>query len=440
MSNKLSKTCGYKHRGAAGIIFIGLIPILFLILAFSIAMSQRLVTHVRMLEASEVASLALAADPKGDDADDYASKVIDRYLVDNQGKVNVDVNKKECKLKTGCVRASGESAPYTDISVTASSQHESWVTYEEINLESHFQVGGKSKARKYLSNPMDIYLIVDFSSSMLLSGGPGKTRLKVVSDTIVRALNEVKSFKVEGNNRVALLGYSSAHVKETDEKVIEPAIPGSPQKEYKKKYIYEFYRGSPTQTVRDMFNLPRPIKEIKEPKDTPLFGWYDWRTRQDNANIDREFPFFNIPLNTDIDGAISKIKKIGNESGTGTTSWNGIIAAAVEANSASFLNPEQVFIIFSDGIDQKKYGNRLKQLVDRGLCRRLKSQLQNKRNNLTKEIKIKMGVIGVNYVVRKQDGFGDCVGPANIYHAKNGDDVYKHMINIIKEETGRLRN
>ena len=428
-----------RQKGAAGIIFIGLIPVLFLILAFSIAMSQRLVTHARMLEASEVASLALAADPKGADASDYASKVIDRYLVDNEGRVSVNVDKKECKLRTGCVRASGENAPYTDISVSASSRHESWVAYEEIDLKTHFQVGGKSKARKYLSNPMDIYLIVDFSSSMLLSGGRGQTRLEVVRDTIVRALNEVKGFEVEGNSRVALLGYSSAHVKETSEEITENAIPGAPQRTYKKKLVYDYYRGSPAGTVREMFNLPRPIKEIRKPNDFAPF-YYDYVTRQSNAAIDREYPYFNIPLGPDIDGAIRKIKSTGRKSGRGTTSWNGIIAAAQEANNASYLNPEQIFIILSDGADQKEYGNRLKSLVDRGLCRRLVNQLQRKKGNLTKEMKIKMGVIGVNYAVRKQDGFGDCVGSSNIYHARNGADVYKHMINIIKEETGRLRN
>lgn len=29
-----------------------------------------------------------------------------------------------------------------------------------------------------------------------------------------------------------------------------------------------------------------------------------------------------------------------------------------------------------------------------------------------------MGVIGVNYNVQKDDGFGECVGEKNIYHAK----------------------
>lgn len=428
-----------KQNGAAGIIFIGLIPILFLILAFAIAMSQRLITHIRMQEASEVASLALAADPKGDESEDYASKVIDRYLIDNDGKVSVNVDKRECKLKTGCVRANGEVAPYTDISVTASSKHESWVSYEEINLESDFTVGGKSKARKYLSNPMDVYLIVDFSSSMLLSSGRGKTRLRVVKETMIKALKEIKTFKVEGDNRIAMLGYSSAHVKETDEEIIEPAIPGAMQKKYKKKFIYDYYRGGLSQTVRKMFDKPRPINEIRKPRDMPPFH-YDFMTRQRNATIDSTYPYFDIPLTKDINSVIKRIRKIGNKSGSGTTSWNGIIAAAQEANNASYLNPEQVFIILSDGADQKIYGRRLKGLVDRGLCRKLKNKLQRKKNNLTKEIRIRMGVIGVNYVVNKQDGFGDCVGNNNIYHARNGDDVYKHMINIIKEETGRLRN
>ena len=51
-----------------------------------------------------------------------------------------------------------------------------------------------------------------------------------------------------------------------------------------------------------------------------------------------------------------------------------------------------------------------------------------------------MGVIGINYKVAETDGFGDCFGKKNIYHAKDGEDVYKYILNLINEETGKLKD
>ncbi|MEF1262629.1 pilus assembly protein TadG, partial [Vibrio harveyi] len=172
--------------------------------------------------------------------------------------------------------------------------------------------------------------------------------------------------------------------------------------------------------------------------------------------------------------------------GGGTNSWLGLIAAAKEADKVKKeeRNPEQVFIFLSDGADtdvrfpdylhrnstyrnkydvvtksyrdsygyiqyQQVYDKFLKSLVrEHNLCEQLKKRISSKENKFQSEhaklegekTKVTMGVIGVNYNVQKDDGFGDCVGEKNIYHAKNGKDVYKYILNLINEETGRLKD
>ncbi|MFA0709791.1 VWA domain-containing protein, partial [Vibrio sp. 10N.222.48.A3] len=76
------------------------------------------------------------------------------------------------------------------------------------------------------------------------------------------------------------------------------------------------------------------------------------------------YKFYDIPLTEDYDEFRSQLMNTKLQAGGGTSSWNGIIAAAQEANKATNLNPEQVFIVLSDGQDGDK--NYLQKLVDQG--------------------------------------------------------------------------
>ncbi|TOM12834.1 pilus assembly protein TadG, partial [Vibrio parahaemolyticus] len=196
----------------------------------------------------------------------------------------------------------------------------------------------------------------------------------------------------------------------------------------------------------------------------------------------------DIPLTVDYQDFINILNsnKVMPARGGGTDSWLGLIAAAKEADKVKKedRNPEQVFIFLSDGADtdvrfpdeiqrsrayrskydvvtkryedaygnvqyQQVYDKFLKSLVsEHGLCESLKKRISSKENKFQSEhaklegekTKVTMGVIGVNYNVQKDDGFGECVGEKNIYHAKNGKDVYKYILNLINEETGRLKD
>ncbi|MGD8170568.1 TadE/TadG family type IV pilus assembly protein [Vibrio sp. TRT 21S02] len=436
-----------KNRGVAGVLFVGVLPMMVIVMAFSMQMSQQLMAHARILEASEVASLALIASPKGNEDDNvaYARQLVDRYIVDNIEDIDVEVVDRKCEYKDGCVQNSGELAPFTDLIVRATSKHRSWISYEEVNLKPEFQVKGQSTTRMYLPQPVDVYFIGDFSGSMKDPWRDGKSKLQVVKDTIVRVINDLKEFETEDKSRVSLVGYSYYHLKQTSE-VVRVNKYGM-KRRWPMKIAYDYRRNTPKLTVANMFNTPREFQRTGKPQ-----GWMGYKATKDLVEANEEFveryPFYDIPLTDNYDVFKAKVLDTNLKANWGTSSWNGIIAAAQEANKAKDLNPEQVFIVLSDGKDSGG-GGYLQSLVDAGLCTKLRSKISSKKNRYqsdssnpddNEKTKVTMGVIGINYQVSASDGFGDCFGRENIYHAKDGDDVYKFILNLINEETGRLKD
>ncbi len=424
-----------KQQGAAGIIFLATVPFLFMAFAFSVSVSQRLNTHVKMVEATEIASIALATDQKGDE---YASAIINRYLVDNTGAVTASVQEENCTLQSGCVAANGESSAYTDVTVVASSTHKSWFTYESINLKAEFEVGGKSKARKYAMRPVDLYFITDLSDSM---GGnrniwgfriPGPKRLDWTKNGIKDTFRSLKALDGTGQSRVSLQGFNSYHVIETDMLIQEASSFLISGKSYMQKVVYNYDRGSAFATARDMFKPPQQVTAMRQLRPgifIDLFG------RVFNDNIAANYPFYDIRLTNNIDAAVNRVGGL-NAYG-GSSSWNGIIAAAQVANNASSLNPEQVFVILSDGYDNDRW--RLKQMVDQGLCTNLKNQIESKKSNLASNTRVHLMAIGLNYTISPNDGIGACVGAGNIYRADSAADIQRRVIELIQIERARLR-
>ncbi|TQP29477.1 TadE/TadG family type IV pilus assembly protein [Vibrio cholerae] len=414
-----------KQQGVAGIIYIMMFPAMMMTLAFTMQLSQQFLAHARLSEASEVASLALIANPKEDNENNvsYARKVVDRYVLDNINDIKVTVKNKQCKYKDGCVQSSGEAAPFTDFTVDATAEHKSWISYEDISLKPEFTVNASSVTRKFLPQPVDVYFIVDMSASMRATWKNGKSQIDEVKEVITRVVNDLKDFDTEVKSRVALLGYHNFSIKQGERSL--------------EAYDYALY-STPQQTVSNMFFPPKRVNHV----DSGLFSHRD-------IDLTPNYSSFLQIMND---------RNFYPPERSCTRSWQGIIAAAQAADKATDINPEQVFIILSDGADcswqqQDRWGdwlttkNYLKKLVDGGLCKKLKQRIRQKPNRFqssspteNEKTKVTMGVIGVNYQVNPNDGFGDCVGRDNIYHATQGDDVYKYILNLINEETGRLKD
>ena len=455
-----------KQKGVAGIIFVSILPILIITFSFSVGYTQRLLAHSKIEEAAEVASLALIASPgKDNKADqDYAQRIVDLYITDNISDIQINVSTTKCEYKDGCVQKANELSPFADFTVVATSEHDSWISHDEIGVEPKFKVSGDSITRKYLPQPVDIYFILDTSQSMSnpWRGERNKTQMQVVKETIIKVVNELKDFKTgpDKKSRVALLTYNNYNVKyDTSTRKL---------KFYDYASDFSHTEASFQSIVDKMFD--QSVDEI----NVYHSNYYD--QARDIPITDKYQDFINI-----LDS-----NKVMPVRGGGTESWLGLIAAAKEADKVKKedRNPEQVFIFLSDGADtdvkfpddlhknndyknrydvvEKKYedadgytqyeevyDNFLKSLAtEHNLCEQLKQRISSKENKFQSEnaklagekTKVTMGVIGVNYVVEKDDGFGDCVGEKNIYHARNGKDVYKYILNLINEETGRLKD
>lgn len=449
-----------KQKGVAGIIFISLLPILIITFSFSVGYTQRLLAHSKIEEAAEVASLALIASPGKDNNEDqsYAKRIVDLYITDNISDIQVSVFTEKCEYKDGCVQQNNELSPFSDFTVVATSEHDSWISHNEIGVEPKFKVSGDSITRKYLPQPVDIYFILDTSYSMRnIWIGEKKTQMQVVKDTIEDVVNDIQAFNLgpDKKSRVALLTYNAYNAKSDGEKI----------KLYDYLSNFDHTEASLDRVVKDMFDpsLEQFEKKIYEHED--LYNLYN--KSQDIPLTDNYQDFITI-----LDS-----KKILPADGGGTHSWLGLIAAAKEAVKVKKeeRNPEQVFIFLSDGADtylrvpkdvkidnnyrkkydvitrygQEEYSKFFNSLVtEHNICDELKKEISSKANKFQskyaklegEKTKVTMGVIGVNYNVKKDDGFGDCVGEKNIYHAKNGKDVYKYILNLINEETGRLKD
>ncbi|HCH0768977.1 TPA: VWA domain-containing protein [Vibrio parahaemolyticus] len=455
-----------KQKGVAGIIFVSFLPILIITFSFSVGYTQRLLAHSKIEEAAEVASLALIASPgKGNkDDQDYAQRIVDLYITDNISDIEISVSTKKCEYKDGCVQRNNELSPFADFTVVATAEHDSWISHNEIGVEPKFKVSGDSITRKYLPQPVDIYFILDTSQSMSNPwyGERNKTQMQVVKDTITRVVKELENFKTgpDKKSRVALLTYNAYNAKF--------------DKGAGRVKLYD-YASEFSHTEASFQSIVDKMFEENVDAQKVYHANYYNQARDIPLTVDYQ-DFINI-LNSN---------KVMPARGGGTDSWLGLIAAAKEADKVKKedRNPEQVFIFLSDGADtdvrfpdeiqrsrayrskydvvtkryedaygnvqyQQVYDKFLKSLVsEHGLCESLKKRISSKENKFQSEhaklegekTKVTIGVIGVNYNVQKDDGFGECVGEKNIYHAKNGKDVYKYILNLINEETGRLKD
>lgn len=446
-----------KQKGVAAIVFMLFLPCLIMTFAFAVGYSQRLLAHAKLEEATEVASLALIASPKKNNEEDkeYARSLIDLYVADNINNIDVKVTTETCKT-TQCVEDKGELSPFTDFVVSASTEHKSWIVHNDIGVNPQFKVSGSSVTRKFLPQPVDIYFIVDISQSMHnIWSGEAKTQMQVVKDTIDRVVKELSLLKTDKKSKVSLITYNAYNIK---------GVSNSRERQLYNYRVNEKNKSrTPAEVVEAMFKPGAPIKNY------PYAHMYN--TAEDVPLTDKYKSFRDM----------IKSSKITQATGGGTESWQGIISAAQEANNVKTdeRNPEQVFIILSDGADSdvtytdthrtkqyekenhviskydkyngrwyKIYDKYLKTLVvDNKLCEKIKETIGKKKNRFTSDnnrktvkTKVTMGVIGINYTVKEDDGFGDCVGKQNIYHAEKGKDVYKHILNLINEETGRLKD
>ncbi|WP_083651687.1 TadE/TadG family type IV pilus assembly protein [Photobacterium proteolyticum] len=407
------------------IIFVGFLPFMVMIMAFSVQLSQQMLAKARLIEAAEVASLALVADTQGtaDDHNELAANIIDRYINDNKGTISITMTDMECSDNNGCLDKRDETEPFREMMVRAKARYDAWMFYENVNIEPEFELNSQSVSRRYLPRPVDIYFIVDFSSSMgdMWQSGETKTKLSVVKTTLKKVIEDLKDFNRYNTDRsrVALIGYHQYNVRNINgQRII---------------YDMDIYK-SITKTVNEMFNEKPKADDFFQGNDP-----YAPRTFND-VQLTDDYDYFISEVESSI--ASGRFRAV-------THSWQGMLRAAVVSDQATNLNPVQVFIVLSDGKDNirefydgqtmYKSDNFLKKLAKNGLCDKLFENMKRKLSRHGGNISVVGGVIGIDFSLDKNtNGFYQCMGENNIYHASQGEHVYKYILQLLNEETGRL--
>ncbi len=408
-----------QQQGAAMIIFVGLLPVMMMLFAFAMHLAQQMLAHARLLEAAEVASLAVAAqnEPTQAESEQLAKSIVDFYIKDNVGELAVSVDQDACTYASGCMQEAGELAPSMQTDVVVQAKYNSWISYNEIGIKDQFDLKGGSLSKRYLPKPVDVYFIVDFSYSMSWSWTNGEPKFDIVKDTLARVVEQLKLYNQynQDKSRIALVGFNKYSVRKVN---------GS-----RVLYNMDIY-DTTTETVARMFE--------DKPPASSYYQYYSYYYPKN---------FHDVPLTEDYDHFLAELDTMtANARYAGTHSWQGMLRAAVVSNEATNLNPDQVFIVLSDGHDNEityngvKTNRYLKMLVNSGLCEKLFDNMRGKTGRHGEEISVKAGVIGIDFLLdQESNGFYNCVGEKNIYHASQGPDVYKYILQMLNEETGRLK-
>ncbi|WED24575.1 VWA domain-containing protein [Vibrio sp. JC009] len=413
-----------KQKGVATIMLAILLPLMIIIFAIALRITQHSQANAKIKEAAEVASLALISEATGDNQPNVplAVDIVDAFVKDNMDEIEVAVVPTNCKKGSDCLKASGELGPFIDYAVSASSKHKSWLAYSEVGLEPEFRVNGLSTSRKFAPLPIDIYLVVDFSASMMYQFSGGGRRMQEVYRTVEKLIEDLEKYNNfnKHKSRIALLGYNQVNIKYINRQRVRI------------DYVVD---NNAAKTVKNMFKTKIPIP--------------NWTL---NSYQRKYVPltFHDIPLGDNY----SQVKAILGSAlyTTGRTeSWQGLIAAAQELNKQKKYNTRQAIIIISDGDDSPRESFQQRDsstnisyffpsLVSHGLCRKLENMAKSKEDREGNPVEYIIGVIGIDYIVdRTRNGMYDCVGAENIFHAKGKGEAYKHILKLLGEETGRLR-
>ncbi len=435
-----------RHHGAAGIIFIGLLPILFSLLTVSINIANKLSTHTRMLEAAEVSGIAVAAESTLDSSNraNYVTSLVDRYMTNNLGAVTAEVTEKSCKTGDTCDGAL-VTTPFTELKVTASSNHKSLFDNSEYGASQDFSVSGSAKVRKYQSSgPVDVYFVVDQSRVMVedyFSEGGGRKRIQVADEAIVNTINAIKAFDTSGQSRVGFLGFTE-HVAESvgGRATCRPLTYGGSWIYYDKRRLLDYRRGNvPWRMVWNLFDPPEIPRQTQDCNDWPP-GTVNEEVRHWNIRINVLYKVRNRTLTSNLDSVANTINNQKITRGEWLQLINGMAGAAQMANSMPKLNSRQLFVIITDGGVSTSNPDGFKQAVQLGFCDKIREQLATKSSFQAGSIStdflyIQMRNMGTypNYY-----GVDDCVGDNNIVTAFTANKIEEAIMSKINTGEGNF--
>lgn len=396
-----------NQQGVAMIIFVIITPILMTTFFIGLQGSRALQNKSRIEDAVDMANQAVISQKSTDkqDAKALVDEYMRAYMTDKNNGIKVNVEKLGCYDSAACREDSANGKPiYIESKLSVVSNHDYWFK-NAFSDESTYDVAAASTSRKLQGTPADVYFIADMSGSMMRpfrARRNGKSKFEVLAGVIKRVTADLEIYNSRHTykHRVALTGYNYYTYHRATNRAIYNV------RQYNLNRI----------NIRNIIDNMLKSKPIGRQSSGSYGYFYDML-------LTSEFKTFNDQI------ALFRPRGV-------TASEQGIMRAAQIADQAVNLNDNQVFIILSDGNDS--YPRVTRALVQAGMCRKIKTLFNNKRSINGEAITVTFAVIGIDYNVKSFPAMSNCVGPGNVYHASSGEDVYKNIINLISEESGRL--
>ncbi|WP_122032107.1 TadE/TadG family type IV pilus assembly protein [Aliivibrio sp. EL58] len=419
------------QQGHAAILFAMMIPVLFGIFALASDGARALQTKARIEDAAEVAVLAISAhndtvqNENGNGApsnynNTLAQKYVNAYINDVDSVKEVKVYKRTCENITDCKEGIANGKPrFFEHEIEVTTTQKSWFPGQGVivGMGETFDTYGDSRARKYQSEAVDVMFAADYSGSML-DGWSGSYNAKYVDlKNIIKDISEeLQKFnelqKSDNNNTMGIVAY--------DEYANSEYAGGGSNFCYLMQQQGGYSYPSVSDTIRDIF-VPKGKNNCTDYRYKGVFH---------EMTLTEDFDSFNREL--------SGFSPYG-----GTASYSGIIRGAQLLKEGT--NTRRLLIILSDGEDGgpghdspnvKEFSN---QLVDAGMCDKVREGLEEDKTPDDRDIKAQIVAIGFDYNANANQALKNCVGEDNLYKAENADEIKDKILELISEEVGHLK-
>ncbi|NAX04086.1 TadG [Vibrio sp. V30_P3S12P165] len=434
-----------KQSGHAAILFALFIPVLFGVFTLGTDGARAIQDKARLLEAVEVASLAVAG--QGSDDKTLAKSYVQYYfpLAKIEDK-DIEIQKLNCEDNQNC---RDQERRFFEYRVTASITQPTWFPGNEaiIGFGKNYQVSDASITRKYHSETVDVVLVADFSASMYeFWDGGSKRKFLDLKDIISDISTELETFNgynvnSEKRNKLAVVGFDfyTSRVVNNTRTYYDHLTCWVWNRQWVEGRCKSDYPGDDHRyvnaeaTIRDVFNL-------NSNAHNPVAGSIT------NISI-----FEDVNLTDNMSFIRSKIKSnsfnIMRSTGSGTSSYAGIIRGAQMALAGN--NPRRLIILLSDG--QDSYWRTTDKLINPaspgfppssptalGLCNRILNELNNQKTVEGDDVTARMVAVGFDYNINAFPQMRNCVGQENVFSAENRNDIKNKILELITEEIGHL--
>lgn len=438
------------QKGHAAILCAMIVPALFGVFTLGADGARSLQQKARLMDASEVAALAVSAHSADNQSEsgisvnrDIVTKMMNAYFP-NSEVTQVSIERKECDELVDC---QNDGIHFYQYQVGASIQYDAWFPGNDaiVGFGDKINVSGMATSRKYHGEAVDVVLVSDFSLSMNESWSGTKKYLGLLDiiKQVTIELNKLNALNISSRtNTIGMVPYN--HYVRRKRTSSDPC--GSWGFGNVEHLVFENndvdYETSMNNILNTTYSEQHPCAVDSSPYD--------------NAN------FYTIPLTSEM--GTSFTSRIDNFKPAGyTASYLGIAEGFKVLQNGS--NRKRIMLILSDGLDRcdvspvlgngpvDKYGSSTYQqgynincspygelypsyeeigqklVIENGLCQKIKNKLEEGGHEVL------MYVIGFDYEKNVTNKALDaCVGADNILYAENKDQVLERVLSLVSEE------